>query len=115
MDVEMETSAPEGAIFGMRLFDAGAFHVGFGIVVPADEETIDFSVQGKTHNGRLPFRHSLAATLYGDSLRASLPLAREVEEAFVSLLGRLAASGAALHRVGGPLPPLHKVRPCKRN
>ena len=74
MDEEIEASVPKGATFGMRLFNAGAFHVGFGIIAPADEETVDFSVQSKTHNGRLPFRHSLAATLYGDSLRASLPV-----------------------------------------
>ncbi len=115
MDEEMEASVPKGATFGMRLFNAGAFHVGFGIIAPADEETVDFSVQSKTHNGRLPFRHSLAATLYGDSLRASLPLAPELEEVFVSLLGRLTETVAGSHRMGGSLPPVHKKRPRRRN
>jgi len=32
MDETMERSAPIGLIFGARLFDAGEFHVGFGIV-----------------------------------------------------------------------------------
>src|SRR5271157_6269485 len=36
-------SAPTKGAFGMRLFDAGEFHVGFGIVVPSDEETTEFS------------------------------------------------------------------------
>jgi hypothetical protein len=39
-----------------------------------------FSVQGMTRNGRTPFRHSLAVTLYGDSLRASVPLSPELED-----------------------------------
>ena len=86
MDEAMEATAPTGMTFGARLFDAGAFHVGFGIVAPTDEETIDFSVKGKTLNGRLPFRYSLAVTLYGDSLRAGLPLTDRVKEALASLL-----------------------------
>ena len=65
MDEGMEASAPTKGAFGMRLFDAGEFHVGFGIVVPSDEETTEFSIQGMTRNGRVPFRHSLAVTLYG--------------------------------------------------
>ena len=73
----------------MRLFDAGEFHVGFGIVVPSDEETTEFSVQGVTRNGRAPFRHSLAATLYADSLCGSAPFSPELEDAFVSALAEL--------------------------
>jgi len=42
----------------------------------------------KKHNGRLPFRHSLAATLYGDALRPGLPLAPEMEAALGYLLER---------------------------
>jgi hypothetical protein len=71
MDEGMEASAPTKGAFGMRLFDAGEFHVGFGIVVPSDEERTEFSIQGVTRNGRVPFRHSLAVTLYGDSLTAA--------------------------------------------
>jgi hypothetical protein len=39
MDEGMEASGPTKGAFGMRLFDADEFHVGFGIVVPPDEET----------------------------------------------------------------------------
>ena len=53
MDEGMEASAPTEDAFGMRLFDAGEFHVGFGIVVPSDDETTDFSIQGVTRNGRI--------------------------------------------------------------
>lgn len=91
---------PKGATFGMRLFDTGAFHVGFGIIGLADEETIDLSVQCKTRTGRLPFRHSLAATLYGDSLRPGLALDPEVEKGFASLLGRLTEPGAGTRQAG---------------
>jgi hypothetical protein len=71
MDEGMEASAPTKGAFGMRLFDAGEFHVGFGIVAPSDEETTEFSVQGTTESGCVPFRHSLAVTLCGDKLGGS--------------------------------------------
>ncbi|MBV9786144.1 MAG: hypothetical protein JO264_20265 [Acidisphaera sp.] len=72
VDETLEASMPAsaGIIVGMRLFDAGPFHAGFGILVQPDEETIDFCLQARAHGGPLPFRHSLAATLYGDQLRA---------------------------------------------
>jgi hypothetical protein len=89
MDEGMEASAPTEGAFGMRLFDAGEFHVGFGIVVPSDEETTEFSVQGMMRNGRTPFRHSLAATLCGDSLCGGTPLSPELEDAFASALAEL--------------------------
>jgi hypothetical protein len=43
MDEGMEAPARTKGAFGMRLFDGGEFHVGFGIVVPSDEETTEFS------------------------------------------------------------------------
>ncbi len=57
----------------MRLFDAGPFHAGFGIIVEPDDETLDFCLAAKARGAPLPFRHSLAATLYGDRLRAAAP------------------------------------------
>jgi hypothetical protein len=89
MDEGTEASAPTEGVFGMRLFDAGEFHVGFGIVVPSDEETTEFSIQGMTRNGRMPFRHSLAVTLYGDSLGGNTPLFPKLEDAFTSALAEL--------------------------
>jgi hypothetical protein len=73
MDEALEASAPEGAIAGMRLFGAGPFHAGFGIIVEPDAETLDFCLGAKARGAPLPFRHSLAATLYGDQLRADAP------------------------------------------
>lgn len=73
VDEALEKSAPEGAIAGMRLFDAGPFHAAFGIIVEPDAETLDFCLGAKARGAPLPFRHSLAATLYGDQLRADAP------------------------------------------
>ena len=97
----------------MRLFDAGEFHVGFGIVVPSDEETTEFSVQGVTRNGRAPFRHSLAATLYADSLCGSAPFSPELEDAFVSALAELIDLRADSRRVIGARPTSQEARKRK--
>ena len=114
MDEGMEASAPREGVLGMRLFDAGEFHVGFGIVVPSDEETTEFSIQGVTRNGRVPFRHSLAVTLYGDSLCGSTPLSRELEDAFTSSLAGLIDLRADSRRVIGARPTSHEARKRKR-
>lgn len=73
VDEAMEASAGEGTVLGMRLFDAGPFHAGFGIVAMPNEETVHFAVIARKHGDPLPFRQSLAATLYGDALRAEQP------------------------------------------
>ncbi len=73
MDEALEASAPEGTIAGMRLFDAGPFHAGFGIIVEPDDETLDFCLAAKERGAPVPFCYSLAATLYGDQLRAEAP------------------------------------------
>ncbi|WP_114948804.1 hypothetical protein [Microvirga calopogonii] len=73
VDEALEVSASEDAVIGLRLFDAGPFHAGFGIIVAPDAETLDFCLAAMEHGEPLPFRHSLAATLYGDQLRADAP------------------------------------------
>jgi hypothetical protein len=98
MDEGMEASAPIVGAFGMRIFDAGEFHVGFGIVAPSDDETTEFSIQGVTRNGRVPFRHSLAATLYGDALFGSGVISPELDEAFTHALAGLIDSRAGSGR-----------------
>jgi hypothetical protein len=115
MDESMEASAPTVGAFGMRLFDAGQFHVGFGIVVPSDDETTEFSIQGMTRNGRVPFRHSLAVTLYSDSLRGSLPISAELEDAFTVLLSGLVESGAGSRRKLPARPTSRKAKTRKRD
>jgi hypothetical protein len=58
MDKSMEGSASTKGAFGMRVFDAGEFHVGFGIAAPSDDETTEFTVAGVARNGRTPFTSS---------------------------------------------------------
>jgi hypothetical protein len=48
MEEGMATSAPTQGAFGMRIFDAAEFHIGFGIVAPSDNETTELSIQGIT-------------------------------------------------------------------
>jgi hypothetical protein len=97
MDERMEESAPDAGVFGMRIFDAGLFHVGFGIAAPTDDETAEFTVQSVTRNGRSPFRHSLAATLYGDCISGRTQLAPEIEEAMLESLTTALFSIAPSH------------------
>jgi hypothetical protein len=66
-----------------------------------------------TRNGRIPFRHSLAVTLYGDSLRDSMPLAPELLETITSLLSGAAESGAGSRRAIGARPRSQRVRTPK--
>ena len=113
MDESMEASASKDVAFGMRVFDAGEFHVGFGIAAQSDDETTEFSVEGVARNGRTPFRHSLAVTLYGDSLSGRTPFSREAEEAFTSLLARLVKSRQSARRPVGAGPTLQRVRARK--
>jgi hypothetical protein len=97
VDEGLETSAPDGLVFGMRLFDAGPFHAGFGIVAPADQETVEFAVEARARGARSPFRHSLAATLYGDGLRAGT-----ADERVLDALLEVLPSGLVLPDDGRP-------------
>ena len=79
-----------------------------------DDETTEFSVEGMTRNGRTPFRHSLAVTLYGDSLRGRVPLNPEVEDVFSAVLAGLVELGPSSGRPVGAAPTLQNVRARKR-
>jgi hypothetical protein len=89
MDEGLERTVKSGMVLGMRLFDAGPFHAGYGIIVQPDEETTEWSVVGQQRNGREPFRHSLAVTLYDDKLRASRPLSPELQRALDTMVDLL--------------------------
>jgi hypothetical protein len=90
MDESMEAAdPPEGLVIGMRLFDAGPFHAGFGIITQPDEETVEFSLALWKQERRLPFRHSLAATLYADALRPRLPMNEDAEEMILATIDAL--------------------------
>ena len=106
MDEAMERSASTGMTVAMRLFDAGTFHAGFGVIVQPEEETVAVCVASVAHGGRIPFRHSLAATLYGDALRDA---AGPGEEEAITLL-------QALLELADTIPPRRKpaARRAKR-
>ena len=114
-DEGIEASAPAEGAFGMRIFDAGDFHVGFGIAALSDDETTAFSIRSVTRNGRTPSRHSLAVSLYGDSLRDSMALAPVLEDVLTSMLAGLADSGDGARRIIGARPVTRKARSRKRD
>lgn len=60
-------------IFAMRIFDTGPFHTAIGIVTQASAKMVEICTISMKDTGRLPFRQSLAATLYGVSLMDGQP------------------------------------------
>lgn len=114
MDEAFEASAPDGAVFGMRVFDAGPFHAGFGIIVPPDAETLELCVATSERGHPLPFRHPLAATLYADQLQA----AASPEPVEIALLQNLLELAVSRTRVAGQtddaVQPPRRPRPAKR-
>lgn len=82
--------SPEGLVIAMRLFEAEAFHAGFGIVVPVDPETYELCFDCAQRGRSMPFRYSLAATLYGDALAdEEVPLNQAAAEVMGEVLDRL--------------------------
>lgn len=98
LDRSLEANAPpEGAVLGMRVFDAGEFHAGFGIVVPVDPEIYEFCFDAARRAQPLPVRHSLAATLYGDELlEEEMPLNETTAAMMGEILDRLDAERPAV-------------------
>ena len=107
VDEALEASAPEGAVLGMRLFEAGPFHAGFGIIVRPDDETLDFCLGAKARGAPLPFRHSLAATLYGDQLRAEAPPG-PADLALLQTLAEILTAGPGMAAKAGPKQPVRR-------
>ena len=52
----------------MRVFDPGPFYTVIGVVLSATEELVQTCMTAKQTTGRLPFRRSLAAVVYGLNL-----------------------------------------------
>jgi hypothetical protein len=109
LDEGLEGSAPDSFVFGMRLFDVGPFHAGFGIVVPADDEITHFCVEARARVGPLPVRNSLAATLYSDAIWTEAPLSSAEEEILDTFLGLLAGASPPI----GSETPKPRDRPKK--
>lgn len=120
VDEALEASAWEGAVIGLRLFDAGPFHAGFGIIIEPDDETLDVCLAATERGAPLPLRHSLAATLFGDQLRANAPpgaadlaLLQTLAEILLSPSPAPTRSGAKELR-RGPRPNRRKAPPRRR-
>ena len=108
LDEGLEASAREGLVIGMRLFEAGPFHAGFGIVVEPREDLVAFCTQATARGAPLPVRHSLAAALYADDIQARSPPVideADVPEAIVEALIRQADPSA-----GRPVVPARRSR-----
>lgn len=103
VDKALETSASEGLVIGMRLFDAGPFHAGFGIVVQPDEETLHLCQTTRANGHSTPFRQSIPATLYGDKLRAEAPAEALDPELLRTLFEILHPDFAVPDKAGGGL------------
>lgn len=115
MDKRMEETAPSAGVFGMRIFDAGPFYVGFGIAAPTDEETAEFAVQAMKHSGRSPFRYTLAETLYGDAIHGIDDLVLEIDDAALeSFVTRFLSDGSSTQPpIGGAPKPRRRARKAK--
>jgi hypothetical protein len=75
--------------------------------VAPDEETLDFCLGAKARGGPLPFRHSLAATLYGDQLRAEAPPG-PADLASLQTLAEILTAGPGMAAKAGPKQPVRR-------
>jgi hypothetical protein len=74
MDESMEASAPDGIMVGMRLFDAGSFYAGFGIVVPVDAELVHLDCHGMGCNaGRWGLHRGRPDSQCGEGIEDGVP------------------------------------------
>ena len=90
MDMQIDRHVAAGLVIGMRVFDAGPFHVGFGIVTQPDNDMINATIRLMETEGRTPFRYPLSATLYADSLRGKA--GPDDDEDLLETLTRILAS-----------------------
>jgi hypothetical protein len=96
MDEALASSSPDDLAFGLRVFDAGPFHAGFGIVVPTDDETRHVAVSAARQGVTRMFRYSLAATVYGDYLQALLGPTEQQVAAVSAMLELLDPAGQGI-------------------
>jgi hypothetical protein len=73
MDEMLQDREATPEIFGARVFDSGPFHVSVGPTANVSDQFIRLCTEARSANGPLPFRRSLAATLYGLNLMDGVP------------------------------------------
>src|SRR5690349_4570835 len=64
VDRSLKRTAVNGIVLGLRLFDAGPFHVALGPVVQPAEQEVEEALWMQQTAGRPCFREPLAARLY---------------------------------------------------
>lgn len=64
VDLALERTAQIGMTVAMRLFEAGSFHVGFGLVVVPDDDEVAEAIAIQQASGQPCYREPLAARLY---------------------------------------------------
>jgi len=73
MEILLEDREKFPEIFGMRIFDAGPFHLSLGSIAYANASIVRICATAVAAKRRLPFRHGLASTLYGLMLMRDRP------------------------------------------
>lgn len=89
MDESLETSTSPNDILGMRLFDTGPFHAGFGIVVEPEDDVLGMCLAAHARRKPISEVFSLAALVYSNKLAEDLPPSQdelELAETFEALL-----------------------------
>ena len=70
-DLKLEKQDLDGKVFGLRVVDAGPFHVGLGILVVTSAKIADVCNDAIQRTGRHPFPDCLAGALFGLSYVAA--------------------------------------------
>ena len=68
VDEGLEASAPTGLCFAARLFDAGDFHAGFGIVIPLGDATLEAYISLSTMPGMAAGGGALTPYIYANAI-----------------------------------------------
>jgi hypothetical protein len=71
MDEALEASAAEGLHVAARLFEAGDFHIGFGIIIPLDEESAEEYLALSSDPGLSPQGRRFVPLVYRDAIHGA--------------------------------------------
>ena len=72
VDEALEASAPEGLCLAARLFDAGDYHAGFGIVIPLSDQMVDAYIALSAMPGMAPTAGFLVPYIYANAIHGAV-------------------------------------------
>ena len=72
VDEGLEASAPEGLCLAARLFDAGDYHAGFGIVIPLSDQMVDAYIALSAMPGMAPTAGFLVPYIYANAIHGAV-------------------------------------------